>query len=681
MSYVAHDCFCSVFCMFKDLTQLKEISIGGSQQTVHVVMSSLPVENLLHVERLDLAAISLVTMKMCLMPLLKSSASSLKEMTINSIHASNEDGPPSPFLSPAPPTRTPPTYITMPNLRTLTTPNLRLVSPLEFPIINAPLEDLNTSLPAIILAHMLASCQSQLKQLVWDSPQRRGDGGEDGEGDVIPSLLSAVASASGRPYFSSLNDVPLSSCQYIEQLAVYRSYTDFISILSLCRSSTKLTELRWRDSNLHPRLSKNRTSSNTDISYHQLVSLLASLVNLTKFRGAAIISWCQDNIKDDHSNNGHHDGYYCLERLTQLTLEGNWLPFVSRLRLPSVTSLSISDSFFNEGSLTSLKSSSVQHIFSLLSSSSQLNDLRLTSYKPKNTLTVTIKPMTNKVAAESVIQTATPPVNFTSILPSSPPLCYSLKRLRRMVFDWKVDIDIIIGLFRTLCVSENDLSSSSSLLPPVSSTTSSSSMPSTEMKNKERSQLTRFHYYPLEWPRYLGADEPLSYNNANWLTIIPLLPTTITYIGPLSTLEQVKLALHHFPHLRTIQILKLRHSEATDIYHAVTSYCRDVRGCTVPFMSTPKATDEPQFKRCIPPLDDSDDDSDETVNTSLATPSSKGSSSSINSGVNLSLPHPPQRPPPMMIAIHVGRGNGAGLLEGELVGPASTWSPKLTFQY
>jgi hypothetical protein len=659
MSDVAHDC---LFCMFKDLTQLKEISIR-SRQVVDVVMSSLPVENLLHVERLALGSISLVTMKMRVMPLLKNSASSLKELTIRGIDASNEDDPPSP-----PPTHAPPTYITMPNLRTLATPKLRHVSPLEFPIIiNAPLDDLQTSLPAIVLAHLLASCRSQLKELEWD-PKPRGDGGEEeGEAGVIPSLLTAAASASGRPYFSSLNDVPLSSCQYIKRLVVFRSCTDFISILSLCRSSTKLTDLRWFDANLPPRLDKNITSSNTVISSHQLASLLASLVNLTKFRGTAIISWCKDNIKDDHSNNGHPDGNYCLERLTRLILEGNWLPLGSRLRLPSITSLSMSDPFFNETSRTSIKSSTMQQLFSflLLSAPSKLKELRLTSYRAKGTSKATIKPMTNKVAPESVIQIATPP------------LCYSLKRLRRLVFDWKVDIDIIIGLLRTLCASENDFPSLSSLLPPVSSTTSSSSMPSTEVKNKERSKLTKFHYYPLQWPHDLTDGPPPSYNNANWLTIIPLLPSTITEIGPLSTLEQVKLALHHLPHLRIIQILKLRHSEATDIYHAVMSYCRDVRGCAIPLFPTPKAPDGLQFV-------DDDDDSDETVNTASsslsATPSSKGSSSSVNSGVNLSLPRPLQPPPPMMIAIHVGRGNGADVLEGELVGPASTWSPELTIQ-
>jgi hypothetical protein len=633
----------------KGLTQLTNISIGGPEAFVHQVMSSLSVALInAPIKQFEIATLQTITMKRYVMPIFKSRTSlSLEELMIHHFDTSRNNEMTTlakidPGIHEVSSSSSSLTYITMPKLQTLNTP---MGSSLEFPIISAPkLEILLTYSPSIILAQMLASNQSRLKQLNWSDSVHYGTTGTT---IIVPSLLSSPS----LPYVvSSLNDVPSLSCQCIEQLHVRRPYIDFISILTLCRSSTMLRDVEWTNPQIAPSpITNHPPPPVSTLNRHQLASLLASFVNLTKFRAVVVVPW-----SDDEKGDGHNGGY-CLQRLTHLTLEGNWgIPFLSILRLPSVTSLSISDGFFNEASLRSLKSSSLEHIFSFLSSSSQLVELKLHSKE----------------------QAATPThVNLSSSTSLSPslPVCYSLKRLRRLVFDWKMDADIIIGLLHRLCGSEKDSSLSSS-----TTTSLPLSMSTKEVESKEKCQLTRFHYHPLQWPRVHRSHIAPSYKVNAWLKIIPVLPTTITLIGTLSSVEQVRSVLRQLPHLRTIQILKLTKSETIDIYKEVMTYCRDVLGCIVPSVFTDVSTPDNslvdnirtriRLTRCIARLDG---EGEEVITNSSS--SSSSATSLPHSHPSVVVTPPPRASTALMISIHVVRHNGAGLLEGQLIGDPSTW--------
>jgi hypothetical protein len=453
----------------------------------------------------------------------------------------------------------------MPNLISLSTSRFPVASASwSFPVIIAPnLELLATWLPCHRVAHLLAFNQSRLKHLNW-FPSNFPPSIESS-----PSLPNPIV---------RMCDVPLTACQRLESILLERSLHDFMALLDRCRSSIVLTKISW-DSTETPL--KRRTTPETattvvnKVPNCDLASLLSHVPNLTKLDLTACIEWSSDSHSDvdlnssssftSSSSDGDVKGKkeYCLERLEFLVLAGNWLSssFLSKLHLPRVKSICIRDPFLCEQTFSptpslppSSTTSCTDHPFlsMMAMGTTELIDLSLRDWN------TTGSPLSNNGQNDIVGAAPTPPPPPppppTVVGPPSTLICVT--QLRRIVCTWNVRIDIILDLLRHYVASTS---------------------PTIKTLEERKCQLIHFHYYPFGWFTH-PSDSPSSIENVkstnHWLTIIPLLPSSIELIGPFSSIDQVRLALHHLPHLRTIQLLRMNKAEAIGIYNEVKTYCQ-----------------------------------------------------------------------------------------------------------
>jgi hypothetical protein len=627
--------------------------------------------------------------------------------------------------------------ISEPMVSTITMPRLKqmYLASSYFPSLIAPLlETLTTTVPSSMLASLIIHNQSRLRRLSWDSPLSplippvSSDPMRLSLNDIplstfkhleylrVTRTMIDFITILSRSTASSL----LTSVAWTDPTRLERPQTTLPSIAAATSAAVSIATPPTTIPSSPSITSIPIISASTGnaITRQQLASLLSKF-HLTCLYLTCDINWSDHN--DDEEKKKEQPTYYSFDRVKHVTLDGNTLSsLLSIVRLPCVKHISISDESFTNSfvataaAATATASSSpitptidakeppralplppppailtdplhflcyTPHLeeLKLSSRSAMIFSRQSASLAPRTIETIqlasSLLPSASSSSSSSTAIPTTddggafpsPKSSSSTATPSSIWSFWTLTKVRRMIFDWNVHTDIILALLSNLRGATDDTTSSMSSITTTTATSSSH-------LTKAKCELIHFHYTPLEWRSNWDTYHSLQPQVNHWMHIIPVLPSSIELIGTLSTVEQVRSALHHLPHLHTIQILKSSRLDTIAMYNEVIAYCRQYRGYTgvavdatlIPINQTNlrgrarESLSSDRHLRCIDSLSTLSPDGDNTENQD----SSTRTSSSNNNG---------NRSVPSLITIEVARGNGRSFVEGQLVGDPSKW--------